>query len=142
MLKSLLAAAVLVSAVSSASAQWGSNASSSGVRVETSAQPAHASVTSEPAHARASSGPIITRGQIASLKAVLKLRSDQQSYWTTVEAALLDLSRSSAVADTVSKLRRLKTVAGPLLKTLDDSQRSEAVAFAHRIGYGRLAAAF
>ena len=133
MLKSLLAAAVLVSAVSPVSAQWGSGAPSAGVRVEASAAPGHAP---------ASSRPVITRGQIAGLKSVLKLRSDQHPYWTRVEAALVDLAGSSAVADTATKLRRLKAVAGPLLKSLDDSQRSQAVAFAHRIGYGEFAASF
>ena len=41
-----------------------------------------------------------------------------------------------------TKLRRLKVLAGPLIRSLDDSQKSEAVAFARRIGYGQLAASF
>ena len=86
--------------------------------------------------------PTITRGQIASLKAALKLKPEQHPHWGRVEGALSDLARDRSGADVATKLRRLKALAGPLLRTLDDSQRSGAVAFARRIGYGQLAASF
>ena len=86
---------------------------------------------------------VITRGQIASLKTALKLRPDQYPYWAPVEGALSDIARErSSVADMSIKLRRLKAVASPLIKSLDEAQRSNAVTFAQRIGYGRLAASF
>jgi hypothetical protein len=134
-----------MSAVSAASAQqWGSSASSerAPVRVEASAAPT-AAVTSSGDRTRlaVASEPVITRGQISSLKSALKLRPEQHPHWSSVEGVLSDLTRAS-VADVTIKLRRLKVLAGPLIKSLDDSQRSEAIAFARRIGYAQLASSF
>ncbi len=128
MLRLILGAAVITAAVSSASAQqWAS---------------ADRGQFAAPSRS-ASSEPVITHGQIARLKATLKLKSEQLSHWAAVENALHDIARNrSAVSDMANKLRRLKAVAGPLLRTLDDSQRSQAIAFAHSIGYGQLAASF
>jgi hypothetical protein len=129
MLRLILGAAVITAAVSSASAQQWASASERG----DVAAPSRAAVEQ----------PVITHGQIARLKATLKLKSEQLSHWAAVENALHDIARNrSAVSDMANKLRRLKAVAGPLLRTLDDSQRSQAIAFAHSIGYGQLAASF
>jgi len=86
--------------------------------------------------------PAISRGQISHLKSALNLRPDQHPHWARVESALNDLAREKSVAENTTKLRRLKVVAAPLINSLDDSQRSYAIAFARRIGYGRLASSF
>jgi hypothetical protein len=146
MLKALLSAAVLMSAVSSVSAQqWGSGGASAPMRVEASAMPATGSInSSERTRAATASEPVITSGQIARLKAILKLRPEQHPHWAAVEAALSDIARdrTAAVSDIANKLRRLKAMAAPLIRTLDDNQKSDAIAFAQRIGYGQLAASF
>jgi hypothetical protein len=49
---------------------------------------------------------------------------------------------SSAVAATATQLRRLKAVAMPLIHTLDDNQKREAIAFARALGFQQLVAAF
>ena len=130
MLKLILGAAVITAAVSSASAQQWASASDRGQF----AAPARA----------ASSEPVITHGQIARLKATLKLKAEQLPRWAAVESALHALAseRSGALSDMSTKLRRLQAVAAPLIRTLDDDQRSVAVAFARSIGYGQLAASF
>jgi hypothetical protein len=146
MLKGILTAAVILAAVPSAWAQWGSSGAPASApnRVEASAAPPSARVTNERGRPEIAAEPVITQGQIASFKSVLKLRPEQHPHWATVETALHDIARgrSSAVAETTTKLRRLKALAAPLIKSLDNSQRSDAIAFARRIGYGQLAASF
>jgi hypothetical protein len=129
MLKLILGAAVLTAAVSSTSAQeWAS---------------ADRGQFAAPSRS-ASSEPVITHGQIARLKATLKLKAEQLPRWAAVESALHALAgeRSGAVSEMSTKLRRLQAVAAPLIRTLDDNQRSVAIAFARSIGYGQLAASF
>jgi hypothetical protein len=136
MLKAILAAAVLVTAGSPCFAQWG--ASSAPTRVEAAASP---SATGSAIAER--NEPPITVGQIARLKAALKLRAEQLAHWAPVEAGLSELARDrSSTSQRVTKLRRLKAMAAPLVRSLDDAQRGEAVSFARRLGYGQLADAF
>jgi hypothetical protein len=98
---------------------------------------------------------VITESHIVRLRAALKLTPAQQPHWVPVEAALSELARrqargatrkfadhSSAVAATATQLRRLKAVAMPLIHTLDDNQKREAIAFARALGFQQLVAAF
>lgn len=101
---------------------------------------------------------VITESHIARLRAALKLTPAQQVHWVPVEAALSELARrqargaagaahkltdrSSALAATAMQLRRLKAVAMPLIQTLDDNQKREAIAFARTLGFQQLVAAF
>ena len=89
----------------------------------------------------------------------MKLTPAQQPHWTPVEAALSELARqqakgeaagfshkytdrSSAIAATATQLRRLKAIAMPLIKSLDDSQKRDAITFARNLGFQQLVAAF
>jgi hypothetical protein len=113
-------------------------------------------------HERAASpaGPAIKESHIARLRAVLNLSAEQQKYWGPVESALRALARqqsrqeasagpvqrmsdrASSLASTAVQLRRLASVAAPLIRVLDDSQKRSAVSFAQSAGFGHLAAAF
>ena len=102
-------------------------------------------------------GAILTlkESDVGRLRAALNLTPEQQPHWGPVEAALIDIarqdsraeatglvSRTSAVATRAVQLRRLKSLAGPLIRSLDDSQKRDAIAFARRLGYGQLVASF
>lgn len=105
------------------------------------------------------SGLVLRESDIAGLKAALNLTPEQRPHWTPVEAALSHLARqqahaeantyvqrvkdrAAALAETASQLRRLKSVATPLMSSLDDAQKRAAVNFARRMGYGPLLNAF
>ena len=142
MLKAIVAAAVLVTAGSPCFAQWGAS-SAPASRVEAAASPPRAGTGTGAGVVSEQNEPPITVGQIARLKAALKLRAEQIAHWGPVEAGLSELARDrSSTSQRVTKLRRLKAVAAPLVKSLDDTQRREAIAFARRLGYGQLADAF
>jgi hypothetical protein len=105
-------------------------------------------------------GPVIKEAHIARLRAALNLTAEQQRYWGPVENALRALAReqareeasvglvarmtdkASAVASTAVKLRRLASVARPLIKVLDENQKRSAMNFVHSAGFSHLAAAF
>ena len=153
----LTVAVVLVTAMGApakAQQQWGAAApaAASGSRAEATAidtrQPS-GRIRAETVQA------VITEGHIARLRAALKLSPAQHKHWVPVEAALNDLARrqardtsaaftdrSSAVAMTATQLRRLKAVAMPLIQTLDENQKREAIAFARTLGFEQLVAAF
>jgi hypothetical protein len=114
----------------------------------------------EQTRAEAHAGPVITEAHIARLKSALNLTPAQQQYWSPVEAALRQLARRQArgdagsgmvarvseraatLAGTAVHLRRLASVAAPLVRALDEGQKREAMSFAHHAGFGQLAAAF
>ena len=102
---------------------------------------------------------VITESHVARLRYTLKLTPAQVPHWAPVEAALNELARqqargeaagfshklsdrSSAVAATATQLRRLKAVAMPLIQTLDDGQKRDAITFARNLGFQQLVAAF
>ncbi len=149
--------------LASAQQQWGSGTSAGTTasvppRVEASADPRR----SPPVRERTKADPadvVITESHIARLRTALKLTPAQVPHWAPVEAALNDLARqqargeaagfshkltdrSSAIAATATQLRRLKAVAMPLIQTLDDSQKRDAIAFARNLGFQQLVAAF
>lgn len=90
--------------------------------------------------------PIFTVGHIARLRAILKLTPAQQPHWLPVEVALSDLARQQArglsIAATTMHLRRIKAIAMPLIMTLDDNQKRDAIAFSRTMGFQQLVAAF
>jgi zinc resistance-associated protein len=158
MLRATFSALVLVTAVvSAADAQWGATSAPS--RAEASADPRRAPASREQARAEAPADIIITESHIARLRAALKLTPSQQPHWAPVEAALSELARqqargeaagftykltdrTSAIAATAMQLRRLRAIAMPLITSLDDSQKRDAIAFARNMGFQQLVAAF
>jgi hypothetical protein len=78
---------------------------------------------------------------IRRLRTALNLTPGQLAYWSPVEAALLQIVRQNEPADG-AQLRRLKGLAAPLIRSLDDVQKSDAISIARNMGYGRLVASF
>lgn len=108
---------------------------------------------SGPTSRSSDAGFSIKEADIPRLRAALNLTAEQQPHWAPVEAALVELARldskaetlvqrTSAAASKAMQLRRLKTLARPLINRLDDNQKRDAVLFARRMGYSRLVAAF
>lgn len=109
-------------------------------------------------HASHQSGPRVTETHIARLKAVLNLTPHQQPYWGPVESALRALARhqrqeasagfvqrwsdrATSMASTAVQLRRLSVAARPLARSLDDSQKQNAIELVRRMGFEHLVAA-
>jgi zinc resistance-associated protein len=100
-------------------------------------------------------GPVLTQGHIARLRGVLKLTPEQQRHWPAVEAALRQVvaqQRQAASGNLVQRWGsrasgavnwgRVAAAARPLIGTLDDGQKRDAMAFAHSMGISHVAAAF
>jgi hypothetical protein len=97
-------------------------------------------------------GSVLTDGQIHRMKAALRLTRVQEQYWPPIEAALREMARElsrksasqegSAAAIDEAKVQRLASVAYPLLATLDDGQKRNAMALARAMGLGSLVASF
>jgi hypothetical protein len=91
---------------------------------------------------------VLTDGQIHRMKAVLRLTRLQEQYWAPIEAALREMAHKSAAGEgraaavDQAKVQRLASVAYPLLMSLDESQKRDAMAFARAMGLGDLVAAF
>jgi len=103
---------------------------------------------------------IVTETHIALLKYVLNLRPEQEPYWVPLEAALNDLARRQAMkaseieivgstsnrqaaGDSAKKrLKRLTTVAAPLIRALDENQRRDVMMLARTFGFEQLVASF
>lgn len=108
------------------------------------------------ARAHAAADPIITPSHITRLRATLRLTPAQQAYWAPVEVALSELARQQARGEaagfasrftdrsaiTEAHLRRIKAIAMPLIYSLDDNQKRDAVAFGRAMGLQHLVAAF
>jgi len=96
-----------------------------------------------------------TRINVARIKSVLKLTAAQERYWAPVEAALINISRQQAraqsEADGVVKrigrravaiafdsaaIARLAAAARPLVRVLDDEQKQAALILAREMGFG------
>jgi zinc resistance-associated protein len=101
---------------------------------------------------------VVTDSHIARLKAMLKLTDSQERHWPAVEAALRQFARQqardeAASAGFVQRLRteaaglatqtvalnRVVSAARPLIKTLDEEQKREALKLARALGFDRLA---
>jgi hypothetical protein len=97
------------------------------------------------------SGSVLTDGKINRIKAALRLTRLQERYWPPIEAALREMARElshkSAAGEggaTIdqAKVQRLASVAYPLLATLDEGQKREAMALARAMGLQGLVASF
>jgi hypothetical protein len=116
-----------------------------------------------PPQAQAQAAPrlLINDGTIARLKHALRLTAAQEPYWPAVEAALRDLARHEAQADpegggvmrrltrratrvalNAAHLRQVMTAAMPLIQTLGEEQKRDALALARTMGLGSLALAY
>jgi hypothetical protein len=101
--------------------------------------------------------------QIAHMKTVLRLTADQEQYWPPVEAVLRDLARRQAAATggggsagragsgvakpgkiTIGEadMHRLAAAAFPLLMTLREDQKRDAMQLARAMGLESVASAF
>src|SRR5947209_17771638 len=88
------------------------------------------------ANTTSEAGPVVTNAHIARLKSVLKLNAAQQQYWPPVEAALRDLARQrAALRADAAEVRRVLVVALPLLHSLSDDQKRQALAMARSMGF-------
>jgi hypothetical protein len=147
MLKATLcAAALLMGLVSKADAQqWGAGTVVVPPRAEASADPRRAAPR-DTARPQVAAEPILTEGHIARLRAILRLTPSQQPHWLPVEVALSDLARQQArgitVAGTTMHLRRIKSIAMPLIMILDDNQKRDAIVFSRAMGFQQLVASF
>lgn len=115
-----------------------------------------------PAHAESNPG---LQAGIARFKAALRLTPAQEKHWPRVEAALRVIAnegdrepvtdasaqpgffrrvgaRATEMAMGAASMRRLVSAAQPLVKSLDDSQKREALTLARAMGFGSLAARF
>jgi zinc resistance-associated protein len=100
---------------------------------------------------------------IARFKAALRLTPAQERHWPRVEAALRSVAsegdrqqvadasgnpgffrrvgaRATEMAMSASSMRRLVSAAQPLVKSLDQDQKREAMTLARAMGFGSLAA--
>jgi len=114
------------------------------------------------AQAKAEMNPQIESG-IARFKAALRLKPEQQKHWPRVEAALRSMAnegekveladaqpglirrtvnRASELAMNATSMRRLVSAAQPLVKSLDQEQKREAITLARSMGFAQLAARF
>ena len=148
--------------------QWGAGAPAASAAAPVAASPRlevvavpHRSTPMARERTKAEAGvdAIITHSHIARLRVTLNLTPAQQSHWAPVEVALHELARqqangeaagfthkfadrSSAIAATATQLRRLKAIALPLIKSLDDIQKRNAIGLARNLGFQQLVAAF
>lgn len=100
--------------------------------------------------------------KLAQAKAALRLTSEQERHWPRVEAILRDIMRRQAAAEegasgnavyrlgaraadavvSAAAIRRLISAAQPLIRSLDDGQKREAITMARAMGLGHVAASF
>jgi hypothetical protein len=101
---------------------------------------------------------VMSLAHVARLKSVLKLTADQERLWPAIERAFREIShaqeaaspgvvqkikqRVSQVALNTLALRRLATAAQPLIRTLSDEQKQNALTFARSMGLHSVALAF
>lgn len=107
----------------------------------------------------ATSELVMSSTHVARLKSVLKLTAQQQQHWPAVEHAFREISqaqeagapqgivqgikhRVTSIALNTLALRRLATAAHPLIRTLTDEQKQDAMSFVRSTGLASVAAAF
>jgi hypothetical protein len=102
------------------------------------AQASPASARTVGAHA-----PVVTMAHIARLKNVLKLTAIQASHWPAVEAALRHIARQQAQSQELdsASVQRLMFAAMPLIQSLDEGQKRQAVSVARSMGFAQVASA-
>jgi hypothetical protein len=81
---------------------------------------------------------VFNDAQIASMKARLDLKREQEPYWREVEASLREIvwdrSRANRPSVEARSLERFKEAAAPFVATLNAKQRSEIQALANIVG--------
>ena len=99
----------------------------------------------------AAHGFVLTEGRIHRMKAALRLTQVQEKYWPPIEAALREMARElshrpasgeSGAAIGQDRVQRLASAAYPLLATLDETQKRDAMALVRAMGLGSLVASF
>lgn len=103
---------------------------------------------------------LLTRADIARFKAAIKLTVEQEQFWPAIDAVLRELAREQAqdpasmglvarigsritsIALTTMAVKRLAAAALPLIRSLDEGQKRDALHFANSVGLGNLAYAF
>lgn len=109
-----------------------------------------------PAARAGSAGFVLTSARIARIKSVLRLTAEQERHWPPVEAALRAIMRHQVRAESggddavhpvagavdAGLLRRLSSVAMPLIMSLGDDQKRNAFAVARSMGLAEVAASF
>ena len=94
-------------------------------------------------------GIALTEAHIAYIRQALALTPHQQPYWQPVEAALRGLVQSqgrspgglAGLAGDVSMVRRIASLAMPLVRVLSPAQKRNAIMAARAMGFGNFAAA-
>jgi len=107
----------------------------------------------------AQSGVMLTNAHIAYFKAKLNLTPAQQQFWPAIDAALRDIARQQAayaaasgapqrmnrnvlaIALTTAAVERLTAAAQPLVRSLDDGQKLDAMRMAHEVGLASMMSA-
>jgi hypothetical protein len=99
---------------------------------------------------------------LARFKAALRLTPEQEKHWPRVESALREVvrntdgagegdqrgmlrrigSRATEMALSAAAMKRLISAAQPLMKALDEDQKSKAIQLARAMGFGSVAARF
>jgi zinc resistance-associated protein len=103
-------------------------------------------------------GFVLTESHIARLRSVLNLNAAQERYWPAVEAALRNIMRqqaswaergsrgflqfAGAYSYQAAGFNRLMSAALPLIKTLDEGQKREAMSLARAIGIQAIPVSF
>ena len=103
-------------------------------------------------------GLTVTHSHIVQLKSILRLTPEQARYWPSVEVALRGLvtaheaketphgiaqtvrARAAAITANSAGIARVLVAAKPLIKSLNEEQRREALALARSLGMGTFAA--
>jgi hypothetical protein len=103
---------------------------------------------------------VMSLSQVARLKAALKLTAAQEPLWAPVERAFREISQAqvadgshsimqgiknraaSAIGLNAVALRRLASAAYPLIRSLNEEQKQNGLAFARSAGLASVAAAF
>ena len=100
--------------------------------------------------------------KIAQAKASLRLTPEQERHWPRVEVALRDVAarqnnveeasaggfvqkvkaRAGEIVLTASSIKRLVSAAQPLIKSLNEDQKRQALAMARQMGLSRVAQHF
>ena len=109
-----------------------------------------------------SANPELESG-ISHFKSALRLTPEQHKHWPRVESALRSMARENARAETdeerpglvrrvrnrvgeiaanASSMGRLVAAARPLVKSLDENQKREALSLARSMGFASLASRF
>lgn len=103
----------------------------------------------------AKSDAVMSVSHMVRLKAVLKLTAAQEPLWIPVEQTFREIGqaqeadgvqgfkhRVAAIGLNAMALRRLASAAYPLIRSLNEEQKQNGLAFARSVGLSSVAAAF